>query len=365
MSNINQRITAVDILRGITILFMIIVNNPGSWNSVFQPLLHAEWNGITPTDYIFPTFLFIVGVSIVLSLGKRIESNSKLNLIKHVFIRSVKIYFVGIFLWLWYDFNFNEIRWVGVLHRIAFVYFSCSLLYLYTSKKQQLYIGASILLLYLIVMCFVPIPGIGPPDLSVPEKNWAHYLDSILLPGVMWEGNWDPEGLLSTFPAIVTGMIGMWVGYILKSKISLEKRMLRLAIISAGLLILGDLTQYIFPLNKHLWSSSFTLLLGGISTTILTVCIYVCDILEMNNKINFARFIGMNAIFAYVLADLLRVFFYDDIFWGFNPNTAIVSSLGNIGISLKLASFLYALFYSFIIWVPTYYLYKRKIFIKL
>ena len=136
ITNNNKRLLALDILRGLTIIFMIIVNTPGSWSHVYAPLLHADWNGITPTDYIFPTFLFIVGVSIVLSFTKQIEmGKSRSDMTKRIFIRALKIYAVGIFLWLWPSFNFDSIRWVGVLHRIAFVFLICAILFLYTSKR--------------------------------------------------------------------------------------------------------------------------------------------------------------------------------------------------------------------------------------
>ena len=122
----DHRLLSLDILRGLTIILMIIVNTPGSWSYVYPPLLHAEWNGITPTDYIFPTFLFIVGVSIVLSFTKQIEiGKNKADITKKTVIRALKIYGVGIFLWIWPDFSFDEIRWVGVLHRISFVFLAC------------------------------------------------------------------------------------------------------------------------------------------------------------------------------------------------------------------------------------------------
>ena len=134
----NKRLLSLDILRGLTIILMIIVNDPGSWSNVYPPLLHAEWNGITPTDYIFPCFLFIVGVSIVLSMKKQRESGKSRNeLIKKVLWRALKIYALGIFLWVWPNFNFEGIRWVGVLPRIAFVYLTCALLFLYASRKTQ------------------------------------------------------------------------------------------------------------------------------------------------------------------------------------------------------------------------------------
>ena len=123
METTNKRLLSVDILRGLTIIFMIIVNDPGSWSHVYAPLLHAEWNGVTPTDYIFPTFLFIVGVSIVLSLSSKVRNqNSKKPILKKIFWRSLKIYLVGLFLWLWPNFDFDNIRWAGVLQRISFVY---------------------------------------------------------------------------------------------------------------------------------------------------------------------------------------------------------------------------------------------------
>ena len=149
METSTKRLLSLDILRGLTIILMIIVNDPGSWSHVYAPLLHVEWNGITPTDYVFPTFLFIVGVSIVLSLNKQTEKGkSRLELTKKIVLRSIKIYLVGIFLWLWPSFNFEGIRWVGVLPRIAFVFLACSLLYLYTSRKSQRYIGVLIILGY-------------------------------------------------------------------------------------------------------------------------------------------------------------------------------------------------------------------------
>ena len=230
MKSKSERLISVDILRGLTIIFMIIVNDPGSWSHVYAPLLHAEWNGITPTDYIFPTFLFIVGVSIVLSLSKKKDGGLAKNiLLKKIIWRSIKIYLVGLFLWLWPDFDFENIRWAGVLQRISFVYLFCALIFLYLNLRSQIIFLFLILVFYTIIMCFIPVPGIGYPDLSVPEKNWAHYIDTLLLPGVMWEDTWDPEGILTTLPSIGTGILGLIGGYILTSKSDLIKKMLRLS----------------------------------------------------------------------------------------------------------------------------------------
>ena len=374
----NQRLHSLDILRGLTIIFMIIVNTPGSWNHVYAPLLHAEWNGITPTDYIFPTFLFIVGVSIVLSFTKQIEmGKSQSEMTKKVLIRALKIYGVGIILWLWPGFNdcllngscldlsIDSIRWVGVLHRISFVFLACALLFLFTSRKMQIYIGIILLLFYWIIMVYVPVPGIGFPDLSIPEKNWAHYIDSLLLPGKLWEDTWDPEGILSTLPSVSTGIMGMLAGYILLKKEELVKKINQIFFLGFLLLFLGDLLQWFFPLNKNLWSSSFSLLMGGISSIALAASLYIFDFKQTHYKFQFAHAFGVNSILAYSLSSLLTVIFYSSKWWGISLNVEFMGLWENSSLPLKLGSLIYALFYVLIIWVPTYYLFKKKIFIKL
>ena len=362
----DHRLLSLDILRGLTIILMIIVNTPGSWSYVYPPLLHAEWNGITPTDYIFPTFLFIVGVSIVLSFTKQIEiGKSKADMTKKTVIRALKIYGVGIFLWIWPDFNFDEIRWVGVLHRISFVFLACALLFLYTSRKFQIYFGIFLLLFYWIIMVYVPVPGIGFPDLSVPERNWAHYIDSLLLPGVLWEDTWDPEGILSTLPSIATGIIGMFSGYILLNKESLGQRLNKLFFTGFLLLFLGDLVQWFFPLNKNLWSTSFTLLMGGISTLGLAASIYFFDLNKSKYKFRFAHVFGVNSIFAYSLSSMLTIIFYNSKWIGVALNSEFMRIFENIGFPMKLGSLIYAILYVIILWIPTYYLYRKRIFIKL
>lgn len=366
MENSNTRLLSLDIFRGFTIILMIIVNDPGSWNHVYAPLLHAKWNGLTPTDYVFPAFLFILGVSIVLSMTKQIAKGlSKNQLVKKVLIRSLKIYGVGMFLWLWPSFDFDVIRWAGVLPRIAIVFLVCALIFLYTKRKTQLVIAALILIFYWLIMQYLPVPGIGMPDLSVAGKNWANYFDSQYLPGYLWKKTWDPEGILSTFPAVVTGLLGMMAGYLLISEISIKDKLLKLFIMAATLLILGDASQYIMPINKSIWSSSFVLMTGGISCLILACFVHWVDIKGNALHFQFARVFGMNAIFSYALAGILYTVFYSKKLWGVSLSASFVEELTAIGFAPKLASLLYALFYVIIIWFPTYQLFKRKIYIKL
>ena len=366
MEKSNERILSLDILRGLTIILMIIVNDPGSWDHVYAPLLHADWNGLTPTDYIFPTFIFIVGVSIVLSLTKQSEKGfTRRQLVLKVLLRSLKIYLVGLFLWLWPSFDFEQIRWVGVLPRIACVFLICALIFLYTKRKTQLIIASVILVLYWLVMKYLPVPGIGMPDLSEPGKNWANYLDQNYLPGYLWKKTWDPEGILSSFTAIVTGIIGMIAGFVLVSKKTLKDKLLKLFLMAATLLILGDFSQYLMPLNKSIWSTSFTLMLGGISCLLLAFFVYFIDIKDQSAKFNFATVFGVNAIFAYTLAGLLYTVFYSEKLWGISLSTTFVEQAIALGVAPKIASLTYALFYVIVIWLPTYQLYKRKIYIKL
>ena len=366
MEENKTRLLSLDILRGITIIFMIIVNDPGSWDHVYAPLLHAKWNGLTPTDYIFPTFLFIVGVSIVLSFTKLRERGvAQKSLVKKIILRSLKIYAVGMFLWLWPTFNFDSIRWVGVLPRIAQVFLICALIYLFIKKKAQIIIGGVTLIVYWLVMEYLPVPGIGVPDLSVPEKNWANYIDKQYLPGYLWRQNWDPEGILSTFPAVVTGMLGMIAGGVLVSKKALKDKLLKLFIMASVLLILGDISQYIMPVNKSIWSSSFVLIAGGISCLLLASFLYWVDVKEYAHKFKFAQVFGVNAIFSYTLAGILYPLFYGDKLFGVSLSSSFVDQAMALGVGPKLASLTYAVFYVFIISIPTYQLFKRKIYIKL
>ena len=366
MEKSNTRLLSLDILRGLTIVLMIIVNDPGSWSHVYTPLLHANWNGLTPTDYVFPAFIFIVGVSIVLSLTKQSEKGlSRKQLVQKILFRSLKIYLVGLFLWLWPSFDFGRIRWVGVLPRIALVFMVCALLFLYTKRKTQLIIAIVILVVYWLVMMYLPVPGIGIPDLSEPGKNWANYLDQKYLPGYLWKKTWDPEGILSSFPAVVTGLLGMMAGFILISNIEFKDKLLRLFLLATTLLICGDIAQYFMPLNKSIWSSSFVLITGGISCLLLACFVYWVDIKGQDSKFKFARVFGVNAIFAYTLAGIFYTLFYSKKLWGISLSAMFMEHAITIGVAPKLASLLYALFYVFVIWIPTHQLFKRKIFIKL
>ena len=360
----NKRLLSIDVLRGMTLIFMIIVNTPGSWSHVYAPLLHADWNGLTPTDYIFPNFLFIVGVSIVLSLNNRKSDFNKNQVVKKIIWRALKIYLVGVFLWVFPDFDFDNIRWTGVLQRISFVFLFCGFIYLFIEKKYFIYLSFITLVLYWAIMLYVPVPGIGQPDLSVPELNLAHYIDNKYLPGVMWQDTWDPEGILTTIPSIITGVFGLIAGSILVSKINIKDKIIKLFSIGLMLVFVGDFFSWSFPVNKNLWSTSYTFLMAGISFMLVAAFTYLIDVNGYKN-FKMSQVFGTNSIFTYVLSGTLTSIFYSDRFIGVELNSVFVDTLIGIGIFPNLASLLYAIIFVLIIYIPANYLFKKKIFIKL
>ncbi|MBN2486879.1 MAG: DUF1624 domain-containing protein [Bacteroidales bacterium] len=360
-----KRLLSLDSLRGFTIAAMILVNNPGTWGHVYAPLLHAEWNGLTPTDLIFPFFLFIVGVSIALAYTKRIEQGIKPNkLYGKIISRSIKIFVVGLLLNYIHHFSFAELRIAGVLQRIAVVFLVCSLLFVHTKWKTQAIIGAFLLLGYWLTMMFIPTPGHGSPMLE-PGINLAAWIDSYLLPGKMWNTTWDPEGLYSTLPAIATGIFGMLTGKLIVGNLSQERKIIWLFSIGTIACIVGYLWSLHFPINKNLWTSSFVLVTGGMALVLLALLMFFVDGLNYKKVAHVGIVFGANAITVYVLADLLTFLFYRTKFWGQSLNNHFLNGATTLGASMELASLLYALVFIAINFIPAWVLFRKKIFIKL
>ncbi|MBS4058830.1 MAG: DUF1624 domain-containing protein [Bacteroidetes bacterium] len=360
-----SRMISLDAMRGFTIAAMILVNTPGSWSHIYPPLAHKVWNGITPTDLIFPFFIFIVGISIALAYGKRVASGLPVNdLYRKILWRSIKIFAVGIFLNLYPYFNFAELRFAGVLQRIAIVFFVCAFLFLKLDQKKLAITGALLLWAYWLAMTIIPTHGYNKAMLE-PGVNLAAWFDSKFLPGKLWAGTWDPEGLLSTLPAIATGITGLLAGTLLRSDRTRAQKIIWL--FTAGFIasVLGTIWSWQFPLNKNLWTSSYVLVSSGLAATTLATLMVFID--EMGYE-RFARpfvIFGSNAIAVYVLAGMA-----DFLFWGINIGEMGIKGhfmeiLISAGLAANFASMLYALIYTALLFVPAFVLFKRGIFIKL
>jgi len=359
----SQRLISLDFFRGFTIAAMIVVNDPGSWSYVFPPLRHAEWHGATPTDLVFPFFLFIVGVSIVLALSKIKNSTSTVYL--KIIKRTIILFGIGILLALFPNFDFSNVRIAGVLQRIALVYFFCSFIYLHSNKSHQIWIGTFCLIIYWIFMKHVPF-GDSIIGVLEPGNNFAAWVDQFITPGRMYRETWDPEGFFSTIPAIATGISGMFCGHLIlnKSK-SLKDKIILMYLVGSVCLCLGMLWDFSFPINKHIWTSSYVLFSSGLAMIFLASCMWIIDHKKTHSYTKFGVVFGSNAIFAYVLHSILgRVFRIPVI----NGN-GIQKTWMDFGLSTDLDpqifSFLWALFYTFIIYLIVHEMYKRKIFIKI
>lgn len=360
-----NRLTSLDAMRGFTIAAMILVNYPASWQYIYAPLEHAEWNGLTPTDLVFPFFLFIVGVSITLSFTKLLEKKTtKKELYKKILFRAIKIFAVGILLSLIPNFDFGNIRIAGVLQRISIVFLCCSFIFLNTSFRFQAWLGAFILVAYWLVMTLVPTPGVGEVSLE-KGVNLAAWVDSVLLPGRMWQGTWDPEGILSTFPAVVTGITGLLAGHLLLGKRTPYEKAILLLVCGFIAVSAGYVWGLAFPVNKNLWSSSYVLVTSGLASLLLGTMYYVVDIRHYTSGTKPGIIFGANAIAIYVLSDIISIIFYAMPFGSASLNQHFMTGLTAAGFAPQLASMLYAIIFVCINFCIAYILYKKKIFIRL
>ena len=313
----STRLTSLDVFRGLTVAGMILVNNPGSWGSIYPPLDHAKWDGWTLADLVFPFFLFIVGVSITFALSKRLDDpEGRRSALFKVFRRSVVIFGLGLFLAKfpffkdsWREVQDPEswkkmalsIRIPGVLQRIALCYLIGSLIFLNTRVRGQILAIIGILAGYWALMTFVPVPGFGAGDLA-RGHDVASSVDRRLLAGHIYKPDYDPEGLLSTLPAIATTLLGILVGHWLRSGRPRFEINAGLFVGGTAAVVAGSAWGASFPVNKALWTSSFVLLTGGLATIGLAVCYWLVDLQGYRRWAYPFRVFGGNAIAAYTLA---------------------------------------------------------------
>jgi predicted acyltransferase len=451
MSAAQQRLVSLDVFRGITIAGMVLVNNPGTWSTIYGPLKHAEWHGITPTDYIFPFFLFIVGVAIPIALSKRIEAGITRDAYLKIVTRAFLIFALGIlmsaipffnfadtqipyllkivvvlsysaalFLYLWdkpvaalivaavtaaivsgfwladyviVPYDVATMRIPGVLQRIAVCYLIVSLIYLHTNWKQQAIIGIGLLLLYWLLMTVVPVPGCEIATVDDKACNLAAWLDrTILTEAHLWRSAkvFDPEGILSTIPAIVTTLSGVLTGTWLRSvppavaggvlseeaEIAppataggTDRKALGLFFAGTVLLAAGWSWSLVFPLNKSLWTSSYAVYTSGLALLTLAFCYFVIDIKGYKRWAKPFVIFGVNALALFVFSGILARLMGMIRFGG--PDGKEISLQQWIFTNIYLSVFSpinaslayaisYILLWLFLMWL----LYRRRIFIK-
>lgn len=383
-----ERIVSLDVFRGLTIAAMILVNDPGSWEHIYPPLEHAEWNGWTPTDLIFPFFLFIAGVSITLSFASRINRGvPRASLAWHILRRGTLIFAIGLFLNGFPSFDFHSIRIMGVLQRIALCYIAGGLLYLLTCREEMvsngrprvaranviLIVGVAAVLLvgYWALMKFVPVPGYGAGHL-LPNENLGAYIDRALIGGHLWSESktWDPEGFLSTLPAIATLLIGILTGELLRTDREARGKLIGLLIPGVILLVAGRAIHPYFPINKNLWTSTFVLFTGGFAMLLFAACYWLFDLRGVRRGATPALVFGKNAILAYVLAAIVSEISTDFEFHdssgrlrtlhGWLYSRYFIPHASPVNASLAFAIFFVAVI--FLLLVPFY---RGKIFVRI
>ncbi|QHS60263.1 acyltransferase family protein [Chitinophaga agri] len=356
-----QRLLSLDFFRGLTVAAMILVNNPGSWSYIYPPLEHSKWNGCTPTDLVFPFFLFMVGVAVTFALSSRkADVDGHKTLIIHIFRRAAILFAIGLAFRLIPSFDFYNLRILGVLQRIAIVFLIISLLYLKTGAKARIWVCLGLLVTYWVLMTMIPVPGYGPANLE-PATNLAAWVDrTVLGERHLWKQarTWDPEGLLSTLPAIATGLLGIMTGDWLRRKDVADAEKVSW-LFSAGFLavIAGLIWDGCFPINKSLWTSSFVLYTGGLAAMGLALSYWLIDVKQYTRITPPFVAFGRNAITAYVLSGVVPMIFKGLSGGMFQGYSSIFSPLN--------ASLAAAITLVLLLFIPVWIMYKKNIIVKI
>ncbi len=369
----NQRYLALDVLRGLTVALMILVNTPGSWSHIYAPFKHAPWDGFTPTDWVFPSFLFVIGNAMCFSLRKY-ENISESVFLRKVFKRAALIFLIGLFLSA-FPFVFRQegelvlknlanMRIMGVLQRIALCYLFASLILHYLKLKKSIIFGSLILLGYWAVMWFF---GDQPNPLSL-EHNAALKFDRLIFNDAnLYKGYglpFDPEGLLSTLPAIVNVIAGYVAGVFIQKSGNNISTVIKLSVYGLVLLIIAQIWDFWFPINKPIWSSSYVIYSTGWTLLVLSALILIIEIFNFKKWTTFFEAFGKNPLFVFVMSGLvvmlmniiyvngqaLKPWLYENLY---------LSWLNNYN-----ASLLFAISYMLLMWLLGYWLHKKRIYIK-
>ncbi|HAU1296031.1 TPA: DUF1624 domain-containing protein [Legionella pneumophila] len=365
----SQRLLSLDVFRGMTIVLMILVNGQAAIDP-YPILEHADWDGCTLADLVFPFFLFIVGLTSVISLKNQRERKSKSSLYSAIIERSIVLFLLGLFLNVFpHPVEFDSIRVYGILQRIAICYLISTFIYLNTSIRTQFFIFLVLLLGYWILMTQVPVPGYGANQLT-KDGSWVSYFDQLLFSAShLYEKTYDPEGFLSTFTSIATTLSGVLAGSLLINPFSQLKKFYLLGAAGLLFLILGWLWNMSFPINKNLWTSSYVLWTSGLALLIFALCYLLIDGLDIKKWSVFFKIFGMNALFAFVFhVILLKLQYTFKITTSDGSKMALISYIKDYffgGFSNHNAALLYSICFLSLNFLVVLILYKRKVFIRI
>jgi predicted acyltransferase len=368
-----KRLLALDVMRGITIAGMLLVNDPGSWDTVYAPLCHSEWNGLTPTDLVYPFFMFIMGVSTYFSLSKYGEGLS-MKAFQKITVRGIGIFLIGLGLSLLVMLfsGGDSIRIMGVLQRLGIVYFGGALIALLLHNKHLLITSALILLVYCIILYF----GDGYAQSAnniIAKVDYAILGKSHLYVDHFSNGSsliFEPEAILSNLPCFAHVLFGIYVGKIIANYSDNRERLLRIFTFGSIILFVGLLLQYGVPINKKIWSTTFVLVTCGFASLFLSLLIWIIDMSERKKWTPFFECFGINPLFMYVMGSILAMLFiYIPIpvgtetmdIKGFIFKDCLLTLFGNP----YFTSLIYAVLFVGFVWIFGLYFYKKRIYIKL
>ncbi len=374
-----ERLQSLDFFRGLTIAGMILVNNNGDWKVAYPALQHSQWNGWTPTDLVFPFFVFIVGVSMVYSFRTRLARGDLRSAIMiHATRRAAILFAIGVLVINSFPnhYNLSHIRIEGVLQRIAVCYLISAVFVLWSGPRTQIAAIAACLVGYWVLMRYVPVPGYGVPTHDIPlldpDRNLAAWLDRKLLMGHLYEGTRDPEGVLSTIPAIASSLLGVLTGEWLRSNRTALSKALWMLMFGVLGLAAGKFFNIWFPINKKLWTSSFVLFTAGFALVLLAFCYWALDVRKLRGRWTMPVLVfGMNAIGAYVLSEVLASTLdsiqinlagsgnvsLQEVIYGWFSSSGTASTANT--------SLAYSISFVLVCWLVMWLLYRKRIFLRI
>jgi predicted acyltransferase len=373
-----SRLLSLDAFRGFTIAAMLLVNNPGDWGHVYAPLLHANWHGWTFTDWIFPFFVFISGISMTMSLGRRAQGgDDKLRLVRTTVRRGLVIMLLGLTLNFIPALSFETLRWPGVLQRLGLCTILCAPLAVYLNWRQQAWVGAALLVLYSLLMLYVPVvgaDGVLRTGSLLAAQDTASFIDRSLMQGHLWAKvtTWDPEGLLSTLPAVASQIAGLLAGHWLAQPRAAAERTVGLFIAGLACLFVGEvLNAWNMPINKSLWTPAYTVAMSGWACLVFGVSFWLLDAQPSDKaKAAWARWLqplvvyGMNALFLFVLSSLVAKMLGFIKIGGTSLKALLVAGLGHTGFAPVNVSLLFALGFVAVFYGIAHFMFQRQWFIK-